>query len=399
MGKYTINDDPLIDQVIESHMQRIVAEITSHLKPTSIILRGSFGRGEGSVIELDSIFQFLSDYEIDVTAKSPFHRSFFSKLSRKLSDEFGLQAGIRWMRPDCLSRDRIGPFPIGKAVPTISLYEFRYGSQVLWGRDIFSSSPPIYPDQINPLSGLLLLLNRMAESLLFMRLDDDYFDTACFTYYWINKTILACAEALLLICKQYHYTYREREHRFQNLPQTELAFLGEDLSTVKDMIKSATEFKLEPCLMHYPLPVRDTWLQVIPLCKATLRHVMETLSSQNWEGLLLYPEIYLDYAADNYQQEYSKYIWLINLYEIYKVISTQRLPQQLRNHHYSIDLVYAAVPLIFLSYGPNKEEKILFKARNIISKLCDLEPTSHDLDKEWDYLRQKLAALWKAYCY
>jgi len=398
MGKYTVNDNPLIDQVIQSHMQRIVAEITSRIKPDSIILRGSFGRGEGSVMVRNGSLHFLSDYEIDVTATSPFHRSLFSKLTQELSNEFGMQAGIRWMRPDCLTRDRIGPFPIGRAKTTISLYEFRYGSQILWGRDLFSLSPPINPDQINLMSGLMLLLNRMAESLFFMTLDDDYIDSECITYYWINKTILACAETLLLVWKQYHYSYRERGNRFLKLSQAKLNIFQENAALMKNMVMKATEFKLQPKSEYYPSSVKDTWLQVLPLCEATLRYMVENIMNRKWNGLSSYPEIYLDYAAEKPKDNSGKLSFLVNLHQTYKALHANRLPKIFTNKHRPYDIVYSAVPLLFLSYGPQKSRGILQTGRDLISKLCTLKPPSPDLDKEWDYLRQQLADLWKVFC-
>lgn len=398
MGKYTVNDNPLIDKVIQGHMQRIVAEITSQIKPDSIILRGSFGRGEGSVMVRNGSLHFLSDYEIDVTATSPFHRSLFSKLTRELSDEFGMQAGIRWMRPDCLIRDRIGPFPIGEAKTTISLYEFRYGSQVLWGRDMFSLSPPISPDQIDMMSGLMLLLNRMAESLFFMTLDDDYIDSECITYYWINKTILACAETLLLLWKQYHYSYRERGNRFLKLPQAKLNFFQENAALMKDMVIKATEFKLQPKPEYYPSSVKDTWLQVLPLCEATLWHMVENITQRKWIELSNYPEIYLDYTSEKPKDNSGRFSFLVNFHQAYKALSANRFPQIFTNKHHPYDIVYSAVPLLFLSYGPQKSWEILQLARDLISKVCTLKPPSPDLDQEWDYLRQELADLWKVYC-
>jgi len=399
MGKYTVNDNPIIDQVIQGHMQRIVTEITSRMKPDSIILRGSFGRGEGSVMMRDGNLHFLSDYEIDVTTKSPFYRSLFARLTKELSEEFGMPAGIRWMRPDCLIRDRIGPFPIGEAKATISLYEFRYGSQVLWGRDLFSLSPPINPNQIDLKSGLMLLLNRMAESMFYMSLNDDYVDDEGLIYYWINKTILACAETLLLLWNQYHYSYRERGNRFQKLPQDKLNIFDENATLMKSMVMNATQFKLKPSLELYPLTAKETWLQVLPLCEASLKHMVEEITKKHWKGLSNYPVIYLDNAAEKPNNNSDRFSFLLNLHQAYKAFRGNRWPRILTNKHHSYDIVYSAVPLVFLSYGPQKNREILQLARELIGELCTLKPSSPNLDEEWDYLRKQLADLWKVYCY
>jgi hypothetical protein len=93
MGKYTILDDPLADQIVSSHMQKIVAVVRSRMEPQAIILLGSFGRGEGSVIVQDGQLRFLSDYEIDVATVSPFYRSVFTEISHQITTELGSTNG------------------------------------------------------------------------------------------------------------------------------------------------------------------------------------------------------------------------------------------------------------------------------------------------------------------
>ncbi|MRR32616.1 hypothetical protein EG834_20320, partial [bacterium] len=85
MTRYTALDDPIVDGVIEGHLRRIVEAITARMKPQSIVLRGSFGRGEGSVMLKKESLYFISDYEVDVTCNSPFYRSLFADLSKELS--------------------------------------------------------------------------------------------------------------------------------------------------------------------------------------------------------------------------------------------------------------------------------------------------------------------------
>mgnify|MGYP000869345888 FL=1 len=107
MGNYTALEDPLIDQTIENHMRRIVESIVARMPPQTIALRGSFGRGEGSVMPRGDSLYFLSDYEIDVATPSPFYRSVFSELSKEMTEQLGVQTGIRWMqigRASCRER-------------------------------------------------------------------------------------------------------------------------------------------------------------------------------------------------------------------------------------------------------------------------------------------------------
>ena len=61
MGKYTALDDPIVDQTVEDHLKKIVRAICSHFDPRSIVLRGSFSQGEGSVVVEGSRLRFQSD--------------------------------------------------------------------------------------------------------------------------------------------------------------------------------------------------------------------------------------------------------------------------------------------------------------------------------------------------
>jgi hypothetical protein len=64
MGRYTLHDDPKVDDKIQSDLDVIVSEVLTSMHPTSIILAGSFGRGEGSVLCLDDQIIKVKDYDI-----------------------------------------------------------------------------------------------------------------------------------------------------------------------------------------------------------------------------------------------------------------------------------------------------------------------------------------------
>ena len=399
MGKYIAFENPEIDILIEGHMDLIVKEITSRMKPESIILRGSFGRGEGSIIQENGKLIFLSDYEIDVMTKSPLHRALFAELSSRLSDQLGLQVGIRWMRPDCLERDRIGPFLVGKAKPSISLYEFRYGSKVLWGRDIFRDSPLIDPASIQLESGITLLLNRMAESLIYMKPDNAMSKNEYSRYYWINKTILACAESLLLLWGQYHFSYRERGNRFLALGQNNLKFMPDQEASFLQLVEMATEFKLRPRNGVYQESPEKYWHVVLPICEKTLRHIMEEGFLRNYQNLEKFPESYLSIQNMDHQKRWNGKSLLVKMMEIYRAMKSRQFSTRFSLGQRAYKIVYSAVPLIFLTYDQNNNLEVLNSARNQITRLVSLEKPSTTVSTEWEYLRRQIVALWKVYCY
>ena len=188
MGRFTLLDDRLVEQTVEAHLQRMVAAVRSRMEPDAIILRGSFGRGEGSVVIQDGQLRFLSDYEIDVATLSPFHRSLFAELSHRFTTELGVDTSLRWVRPDYMRVGRVGPVPMGPRSITIALYEARYGSHTLYGQDVIHSSPAVDPGQISLTSGIRLLLNRMAESLYYVPSATDAAHDELESFFWVNKT-------------------------------------------------------------------------------------------------------------------------------------------------------------------------------------------------------------------
>ena len=399
MGNYTALEDPLIDQTIENHMRCIVESIVARMPPQTIALRGSFGRGEGSVMPRGDSLYFLSDYEIDVATPSPFYRSVFSALSKEMTEQLGVQTGIRWMRPDCLVKDRIGPFPIKREAITISLYEFRYGSRVLFGDDFISNGPVIDPRHIRLESGFQLLLNRMAESLSYMSLEDDYQDKSLVTYHWINKTILACAEALLLLWESYHFSYRERGVRFAELAQTRLGFMQSQAALFAELIKRATEWKLLPAAHLYMDTVRNSWEQIIPICGAVFKHLSEQGLSIPFDDYPEFAQLYLQKTAGSAGFRSTVLRLPKKMLEAYRAIGAHGSMRNLSSRYFASQIVYSAVPLLFLCYGAEPQVEYLHEARAQLAKLGELDQPREDVSEEWDYLRKKLFVFWKMYCY
>jgi hypothetical protein len=401
MGVFTLLDDPLVDRTIESHLHRIVAAVTSRMQPEAIVLRGSFGRGEGSVMIQDGQLRFLSDYEVDVATFSPSYRSMFAALSDRLTEELGVESGIRWVRPDFMTRDRVGPLPMGQAPITICLYESRYGSRILYGRDVVHSGPTVDPCQIQLGSAVTLVLNRMAESLY-------YIPRASYTghdelemFYWASKTILACAESLLLLWGQYHFSYQERGSRFTAMADDRLLFMHDQGARMFDLVARATEFKLRPRHGLYPDTVEETWLQVIPICGVVFQHLVEQVLGFSFDGYSEFPERYLRHASATSRSLSPLRFLILRSMDVYKYLRRRRLPRGLLLPYGVSRVVYAVVPLMFMGWASTSEElrTLLSEARRYLSAICPLEPHEPDPRSEWGTLQQTLLGAWKVFCY
>jgi hypothetical protein len=399
MSNFISFEDPRLGQEIEGHLRRIVAAVRSHMEPKAIILRGSFGRGEGSVLVRNGRLCFLSDYEIDVATFSPLHRSLFRKLTRQLTIEIGVPIGIRWVRPDYMKLSRIGPVPRGPVPVTISLYESRYGSRILYGEDVIQSSPEADPAKILAESGLVLMVNRMAESLFYMTLPGPSESDNLTAYYWINKTILACAESLLVLWKSYHYSYKERGRRFAALARERLGFMAGSRDALIQWVTRATEFKLVPREDIYPERPHDTWLNVITVMEPVFRHLVEEILEIHFRGYEEFPECYLGRVSIDVRRLARSELWLRKLLDVYKSARAGRIHRGLLRPIGAAHIVYAVVPLVFLAYSAEQKSPLLREVRRQLRWLDHLDSPAEDPEAEWDTLRRRTAQNWKIFCY
>ena len=401
MGRFAALADPLVDQTVETHLQRIVTAVRSRMEPQAIILRGSFGRGEGSVMIQDGELRFLSDYEIDVATFSPLYRSLFRELSHHLTAEFGVETSLRWVRPDYMRKNRVGPLPMGPAPITISLYECRYGSRTLCGQDVFHSGPTIEPRQILLTSAIRLVLNRMAESLYYMPGASEAAHDELEVFYWANKTILACAESLLLLWGQYHFSYAERGRRFAAMAKNHLDFIGDEGVILSDLVARATEFKLRPRLSLYPDTVQETWLKVVPICGAVFQHLVNQVLCFSFDDYAKFPERYLQHESAASRSLSPLHFLTLKSLDVYKYLRRRRLPRGLLLPYGVPRVVYAVVPLIFVGWASNSETlpSMLSEVRRWLTVICPLESPESDCWKEWDGLRKRMLWAWKNFCY
>ena len=400
MGRYTALDDPIVDRTIESHLETIVKAVLARMAPQAIILRGSFGRGEGSVMNDAGKLRFLSDYEIDVATYTPRYRPLFAELSQKLTAEFGVQTGLRWVRPDYIDRDRIGPIPLGTAPITISLYEIRNGSRTLYGQDFIQSSRAIDPDQIHVESGLILVLNRMAESLLLITTEGNPAWDEIDHYYWINKTILSCAESLLLVWKQFHFSYAERGRRFSSLASTHLDFMQDQAAGLSELVARATEFKLRPRQGLYKDSVRDEWSNLIPICDTVFRYLAHQILGIRFNSYTEYPERYLQGGNKDSKDSAIMLTVLSKSLELYKYLRSRSIPRGLLSSYPKTRIIYALVPMLFVGREcePSAMPEMQSEVRRWLNLVCKVEPPDPDEKKGWESLQRQLFWAWKNFC-
>ncbi len=400
MGTFTAAGNPEIERVIGSHMERIVEAVCEGMEPDAILLRGSFGKGEGDVLLEHERLKFLSDYEINVATYSFRHRGYLNAVANRLSVELGVETSIVWMRPDYFYKLRVGPFIAGPVPITISLYETRHGSHLLYGKDLLQSAPEIDPSCITMESGLQLLLNRMAEALHYLPEPDGTATDEWQSVFWLNKLILACIESLLLCWGQYHYSYRERGLRFSRLASGQLGFLGMEGEVLYQLGQRATQFKMQPRRELYPQSLQELTQRVVSICE----HVFAYLASREW-GLTMddpytaYPRQYQRKRIDRLAP-FSYERALHKLLDTYKYLRTRRLPYNLLSPNTAGEIIYSIVPLLFAGWRQSRDTLSLTvpAVRYEMRKVSRLPPAQAESRAEWRQLCQQMIPLWKNFC-
>ena len=129
-GCFTIN--PAGNELVAEHMKIIGGFVAEHLGEdfVALVLAGSFGRGEGSIIEHNNgRIEVLNDYDFFII-----HNKTANYLSRTLVAEWESECakltGIRWVDFFTLPEYYLPVMPISQLN-----FDLKWGGQVVAGRD------------------------------------------------------------------------------------------------------------------------------------------------------------------------------------------------------------------------------------------------------------------------
>ncbi len=342
MGKYTIRDDQMVDQTVQSHLDCIRETTLRYIHPVALLLAGSFGRGEGSVCIENGTIQFFSDYEICIISSSPGARVLVDKISQELKGKIPVSVSIFWNTPNRIIKNRSRNLSFGKAYPTIGMYELKAGSQFIYGD--FDLNKNIFdPSDIPTNEGIRLIINRMMEVI-----DNLYHnpkpESVCFS---LAKLFLACGDALLINAGIYHYSYAERAKRFSKLYKERYASKFSD--DFYALYTYASKFKLKPSNSK-PFSINVG----LPISRSISQNVVRMLLKMEYEPIkdVLYkcassiPILYQTGKLPHLDRVYENLILGLRAYKSHHSISWRYLPSN--NQLFTpFQALYAAIPGLF----------------------------------------------------
>src|SRR5947209_2267716 len=226
MGHFTVHSIPSVDAVIQNHMVvlRDLCLKTLGSNLSSLILAGSFGRGEGSVIiRHDDSIQPLRDYDCILVLHRHVARAVIEDIRSDFFRLTGLGNDMEHFSGEHGFSLTLDPFTIDQLKSDfvrdrdLRAYDLLHASTMIVGID-YSHELAFPADDIPLVNGLRLLYQKMVGLVghvsgpeVFTRDPDCLRSTLG---YECNKTFIEICTALTLLAGAYRPSYRQRADIF-----------------------------------------------------------------------------------------------------------------------------------------------------------------------------------------
>ncbi len=251
-ARYRVADAPRFSEAEDAEVKAVVNDhmtlLVSHIRETApdaqaVVLSGSFGRGEGSVLRGENRPRPLNDYDVLVACDESL-RTPLKTMAAAMAPRLGL---------DCLDIVPLHPNWFDKVNLTMLTYDLRYGSRTIWGNEtLLESIPQFAPADIPLWEGYQLLLNRIAGLLIALKpnllsSDDWNQEDSRFLVNQMTKAGMAMGDFRLLSLGDYCSSYRQRLTRLRSLHRA--LNIGDDETR---LLERAYSFKLSPDYKSFP---------------------------------------------------------------------------------------------------------------------------------------------------
>lgn len=394
--KYVQNDR--VNEKLEGIIDELKEEIINRFHPKSIILSGSFGKGEATVIDKNSgELKFLSDCEIIIIPyKYIFNRRKIDEFELNFYRRTGLKINIwGWTQTFYL----VLPFLNEKMKPTMINYDLKYGSKVIYGKNYLERIPNFKPEDIPLWEGIRLLFNRMAESLELFSLENPNEEMV----FWTDKIVLACQDALLLCSGTYNSSFRIRNKIFEEVFQKNFVKLSEEFPNLLELAIDATNRKLNNnIIIKSPI---EYWFNAAELCDKVFRYVIKKDMGIEFNDYLEFQNTYMkNPKIKKYHSEIVPSYVYQNLIALTKMamrhdgfVSSRIITKMRTSWRHSI---YSLIPLIYFSIPRDRKinEYNLNRAREVLSQFKKVEMPNKNGLEDFEYVKKEIINLWSAVC-
>lgn len=390
-------ENPKVNKKVVKIVETLKEGIISNFHPKSIILSGSFGKGEVTVIEDSGDLRFLSDCEVIIIPyRYIFNRSKVDEFELNFYERTGLKVGI-WGAT--LGFYLLIPFMNKKMKPTMDNYDLKYGSKVIYGKNYLDKLPDFKPEEIPLWEGIRLLFNRMVESLEHFSFEKPTEEMV----FWTDKIVLACQDVLLLSIGRYDSSYKIRSTLLQKLFPLYFNELNKELPNFLPLALKATRHKLNPEKDNYKESITERWFDAAEMCDKVFRYVIKKDMGITFDTYLEFHEKYLKHPKignEYYNELLSSPIYrnMMTLPGSYRFLSLNvikwcRIPWK--------HIIYSVIPILYfsLSRNGNIHKSQLKQARNTLSVFKKINQPNENVSEEWKYLKNQTFELWYHTCY
>ncbi|RLI82547.1 hypothetical protein DRP04_03740 [Archaeoglobales archaeon] len=381
--KYT--EDPGINKRVTEIIEELREEIVSRFHPKSIILSGSFGRGEATVFDEKGKLKFLSDCEIIlIPYKWIFNRRELDEFQLYFYEKTGLKVEI-WGFTQTFYL--FLPFMKKNTKPTIANYELKYGSRVIYGKNYLEKIPNFKPEDIPLWEGVRLLFNRMAEALEHFSLENLTEEMI----FWTDKIILACQDALLLSIHRYHPSYKKRNEIFQNVFEKHFGWLKGNFPHFLKLTVEATESKLG--IKRKNRDAIKYWFEVVRASDIVFRYIVSREFGLHFEDYIEFQRKYIKYMIC--KKIRKSFDFLQELLYVAKVLRYKNFPFLTRIKHLNLwgHITYSLIPLCY--FGTLEENKHYLKRVKEVLEELNIQNSGNNSDY---HVIRTVLSMWRGLC-
>ena len=307
-----------IQDKISRDIKTIIECLIEEYKPLAIIITGSFGKGEGSVLELNGEFHYLSDCEMVLVDHFPVKASKLRQTRIVISEKVAIDFELFHNFPTKYETSFLSELLYHPGFVSISAYDRRYSSLTVYGKDFLKTMPNYSATDIPVWEGIRQIWVRMCGALLSYHVIDSGSVNKLENVqaaYRVSRLIQANADALLIMAGSFHHSYAERAKMARQVLPDHFPALMKSLPDFSDSLDEVITAKLLPNQMKMK-NLREMWDSYQKTTDLVLRFLLDEEYGIRFGSYEELPELYLASSdATSYYRPPGK--WLQNIRNTY----------------------------------------------------------------------------------
>lgn len=265
MGKYTILEDPRVDDYIDRYLESVVEALLESVSGIhSIMLAGSFGKGEGSVLVDSQWVKPLRDFDIVIIfrKKAP-PRNLIRNIQKRLQDRFCSIKDDYYLMGDLIPEIGATTLENLNSLPDIGTYDLKK-CKVLHGEDVRAKIKWNLEDLPLRTNARALFQKAIALTGAFhtkyfngeipLHLKDSFLRET-------SRAYIEICVGLCLLAKQYNSSCIRRLEIVREIYRKEFPDLYERVPDLVDKIEASTKHKLDPANNRITDNSLDYWFE------------------------------------------------------------------------------------------------------------------------------------------